>query len=177
MTGHSIDAIAISIIVLVNAGISFSQEWKAEKSLASLKEMAAPTSLALRGEEWISVPSRDLVPGDIVKLNTGDIVGADVRRRTHEIGVRLALGADTRDVFRRVIGRGATLGALGIGLGVMVAVAATRALDKLVYGVALMDPTTLAVVSGILMAVTVAACYVPARRATRIDPIRTLRAD
>ena len=67
-TGHGIDAIAISIIVLINAGISFSQEWKAEKSLASLKEMAAPTSLALRDEEWIGVPSRDLVPGDIVKL-------------------------------------------------------------------------------------------------------------
>jgi len=78
-TGHSIDAIAISVIVLINAGISFSQEWKAERSLASLKEMAAPTSVVLRNSEWTGVPSRDLVPGDIVKINTGDIVGADLR--------------------------------------------------------------------------------------------------
>ncbi|GMR05809.1 MAG: calcium-translocating P-type ATPase, SERCA-type [Gammaproteobacteria bacterium] len=77
--GHTVDAIAIAVIVLINALISFVQEFKAQKSMDALKEMAAPEAYVRRNGEWVSVPARDLVTGDILRLNTGDIVAADVR--------------------------------------------------------------------------------------------------
>ena len=73
------DAIAIAFLVLFNATISFVQEQKAQQSLAALKEMGAPNALVLRDGEWVSVPARAIVPGDILRLNTGDVVPADVR--------------------------------------------------------------------------------------------------
>ena len=78
-TGHSVDAIAIAVIIAINALISFIQELKAQKSLESLKEMAAPNSEVMRNGKWGTIPSHDLVPGDILKLSTGDVVGADLR--------------------------------------------------------------------------------------------------
>ncbi len=76
---HAVDAIAIAVIVLINALISFVQEYNAQKSMDALKEMAAPDAFIRRNGEWVSVPARDLVPGDILRLNTGDITAADVR--------------------------------------------------------------------------------------------------
>jgi len=77
--GHAVDAIAIGVIVVINALISFIQEHNAQKSMDALKEMAAPDAFVRRDGEWVSVPARDLVPGDVLRLNTGDIVAADVR--------------------------------------------------------------------------------------------------
>lgn len=77
--GHAVDAIAIGVIVVINALISFIQEHNAQKSMDALKEMAAPDAFIRRDGEWVSVPARDLVPGDVLRLNTGDIVAADVR--------------------------------------------------------------------------------------------------
>ncbi|MBN9669196.1 cation-translocating P-type ATPase [Roseibium aggregatum] len=78
-TGHWVDAIAIFVIVLINAFISFWQEFKAEQSLAALNEMSAPLALVLRDGAYKEHPAADLVPGDIVKLKAGDIVPADMR--------------------------------------------------------------------------------------------------
>ncbi|OIQ25915.1 cation-transporting P-type ATPase [uncultured Vibrio sp.] len=78
-TGHAIDAIAIAVIILINTGIAFWQELKAQKGMEALKEMAAPEAEVMRDGKWISVPAKTLVPGDIVKINTGDILPADVR--------------------------------------------------------------------------------------------------
>lgn len=78
-TGLVADAVAITLLVLFNAIISFVQEHKAQQSLQALKEMGAPNALVLRDGEWLSVPAKDIVPGDILRLNTGDIVPADVR--------------------------------------------------------------------------------------------------
>ena len=77
--GDAVDAIAIAVIVLINALISFYQEYNAQKSMDALKEMAAPDAFIRRNGEWVSVPARDLVPGDVLRLNTGDITAADVR--------------------------------------------------------------------------------------------------
>jgi magnesium-transporting ATPase (P-type) len=78
-TGHWVDAIAILVIVLINAGISFTQEWKAERSLAALGEMAAPKAQVLRDADWQDIPARDIVPGDVLRIKAGDILAADVR--------------------------------------------------------------------------------------------------
>lgn len=78
-TGHWVDAIAILVIVVINATISFLQEYKAEKSLASLNEMAAPIATVRREKKWLEIPAFDVVPGDIMRFKAGDIIAADVR--------------------------------------------------------------------------------------------------
>jgi len=78
-TGLVPDAIAITFLVFFNAIISFVQEHKAQQSLQALKEMGAPNAFLLRDREWVSIPAKDIVPGDVLRLNAGDIVPADVR--------------------------------------------------------------------------------------------------
>jgi putative ABC transport system permease protein len=98
-----------------------------------------------------------------------------VTQRTHEIGIRMALGASSRDVVGMVLGHGIRLAAAGVVAGLVGALAITRAISTLLFGVSPRDPGTLAVLSVALTAVALLACYVPARRATSVDPIRALR--
>ncbi|MGL6312473.1 cation-translocating P-type ATPase [Vibrio sp. WXL103] len=79
LTGHYIDAIAIGVIILINTGISFWQEYKAKKGMEALQQMAAPQAEVRRSGEWVKIPAVELVPGDVVKISTGDILPADVR--------------------------------------------------------------------------------------------------
>jgi predicted permease len=98
-----------------------------------------------------------------------------VSQRAHEMGVRVALGASSFDIFRLVVGRGAALAIAGAAVGCMLAVLGTRALGSLLYGVSPTDPITFGAAVGLFVAVAVAASSGPARRATRVDPVRALR--
>ena len=98
-----------------------------------------------------------------------------VGQRMQEIGMRMALGAQRKDVLRLVLGRGAVLAAIGVAVGALLAFALTRQMRSMIYGVSTEDPVTFVAVSLLLMLVGVAACYLPARRAMRVDPMVALR--
>jgi putative ABC transport system permease protein len=98
-----------------------------------------------------------------------------VSQRTHEIGVRVAVGAQRHDVLSLVVREGAKLAFLGIAIGVAAAFVLTRLMASLLFAVKPTDPATFAGVAMLLAVVALAACYIPARRATRIDPLVALR--
>ena len=105
------------------------------------------------------------------------VVSYAVSQSTHEIGVRMALGADRRQVLGMVLGSGLRMALLGIAIGAVAALAATRVMKDLLYGVSSADPITFVGVSAVLVAVTLFASYVPARRATKVDPMIALRCE
>jgi putative ABC transport system permease protein len=105
------------------------------------------------------------------------ILANAVRQRTHEMGIRLALGASPGAVFRLVIGQGMGLAVIGTVVGLGVAFALTRYLESLLYEVKPTDPLTFGGVAFLLIAVAILACYLPARRATQVDPLVALRSE
>jgi putative ABC transport system permease protein len=100
-----------------------------------------------------------------------------VSQRTREIGIRMALGQDPGSIRNQVLLEGARMSAISALIGLAVATLLTRSLASLLYGVNAADPATFATMAAVLMAVALAGCYVPARRATRINPIAALKTD
>jgi putative ABC transport system permease protein len=103
------------------------------------------------------------------------VVSYSVARRTKEFGLRMVLGAQSGDVLRLVLKQGAAMIAIGVAFGLVLALFLTRLMASLLFGVAPTDLATFASVTAVLFGVALAACYLPARRATRVDPIQTLR--
>jgi predicted permease len=140
----------------------------------TMNEVIAGT-LADRRFSMILLDAFAVVALLLASLGLYGVISYLVGQRTHELGIRLALGAQRKDVFRLVLGHGMRMALGGVALGLVAAFGLTRLLSKMLFGVSTTDPATFGVIALLLTAVALLACFVPARRATRVDPLVALR--
>jgi putative ABC transport system permease protein len=103
------------------------------------------------------------------------VISYSVTQRIHEIGIRIALGAQPKEVFRLVTGEGLRLALIGVAVGFAASLALTRVLHSFLYEISALDPITYVTVGALLVGVGILASFLPARRATRVDPLAALR--
>jgi predicted permease len=140
----------------------------------TMNEVIADT-LADRRFSMILLDAFAIVALLLASLGLYGVISYLVGQRTHELGIRLALGAQRSDVFRLVLKHGMKMALGGVALGLLAALGLMRLLSKMLYGVSSTDPWTFAVITLLLTTVALLACFIPARRATRVDPLVALR--
>jgi ABC-type antimicrobial peptide transport system permease subunit len=148
-----------------------------DQPVGNVKTMEAwlAESVASRRFSVLLLAAFALVAAVLAALGIYGVVSYGVAQRTHELGLRIALGARRADVLRLVIRQGMKMTLVGAAVGLAAALALTRVMSGLLYGVSATDPSVYAAVSLLVAAVAFLACYVPARRATRVDPMEALR--
>ena len=105
------------------------------------------------------------------------LMAYSVSQRTRELGIRVSVGAGRRDIFKLILGQGLGISVVGLLAGLVASLAVTRLTANLLYGVSATDPVTFIVIALLLLCVTLLACYFPARRATKVDPMIALRVE
>jgi putative ABC transport system permease protein len=134
-------------------------------------------SLAQRRLTLVLLASFAALALSLAAVGMYGVISYSVRQRTHELGLRMALGAQARDALTLILKQGVKLTLIGIGIGLAAAYALTRWLESLLFGVRPADPLTFTVIAVVLMLVALLACWIPARRATKVDPIVALKTE
>ena len=142
--------------------------------IATMEQLLAD-SIALRRFSMMLLIAFAGVAITLAAVGIYGVISYSVTQRTHEIGVRMALGAGRNDILKLVVGQGLILTVTGIGIGLAGAFGLTRAITSLLFGVSATDPLTFMVISVVLAGVALGACFVPAWRATKVDPMIALR--
>ena len=132
-------------------------------------------SLAQRRFSMILLNAFAVVALLLSSIGLYGVISYLVGQHTHELGIRLALGAQRKDVLLLVLSQGMKMTLGGVALGLLASLGLTRLLTKMVYGVSTTDPATFAVIAALLILVALLACLIPARRATKVDPLVALR--
>jgi predicted permease len=163
--------------VVLNSIRNMSVQMNADQVIygAQTMEEIISNSLARRRLSMLLLAAFAGVALLLASIGIYGVISFLVGQRTHEIGVRMALGAKPHDVLRMILGRGAKLTIIGIGIGVVAALMLTQLMTSMLFGVSAADPLTFVAVSVLLIFVGLAACYIPARRAMRVDPMVALR--
>ena len=143
-------------------------------NVQTMEEIIAD-SLAVRRVSMIVLCVFAALALGLASMGIYGVISYVVGQRTHEIGIRMALGAKQSDVLRQILGESMKMTLIGIFIGLLAALGLTRLMANLLFGVSATDPLTFVGVGAILAIVAMAACYVPARRAMRVDPIVALR--
>jgi putative ABC transport system permease protein len=153
--------------------------WKLDKAipLTRLRTMSEVIAASLSAQRF-NMTLMGIFAGVALVLAAVGIYGVisySVTQRTHEIGIRMALGAETGDVLRIVLKQGLSLAGLGVGIGLVAAFAVSRVMSTLLFGVSTTDPIIFGTISVVLTGVALGATLIPARRATKVDPMIALR--
>jgi ABC-type antimicrobial peptide transport system permease subunit len=138
-------------------------------------ESVISDSLAARRFAMILLGAFAALALGLASVGIYGVIAYVVGERTQEIGIRMALGARQKDVLRLVLWQGTRLALLGVAIGLGAALALTRLITRLLYGISATDPATFAGLATVLIAVAVAVCWIPARKAMRVDPVVALR--
>jgi putative ABC transport system permease protein len=146
------------------------------KQVVTMDEIMSNT-LAVSGRRYMTLLLGVFAAVSLVIAAVGiyGVISYAVSQRTHEIGVRMALGAQSSDVLRMVVWRGMRMALVGVALGLAAALALTRAMKILLFDVSATDPATFALITLLLIGAALIASYIPARRATKVDPLQALR--